>query len=64
MTLPCERYSAILRAESLLEKLALKPEQFSHEELRKEAYRALKHFPSEMYVEDLALASPDILEKN
>lgn len=63
MTLPSERYRAILRAKNFLRDL-MDPKATPKVPrwIRTEAYYALKHFPHEHEVEHLAEASPDILD--
>ena len=63
MTLPTERYQALVRAERLLRDLLEDGSQYSKEELQDRAYSCLRHYPWAMHLEDLAEASPDILEK-
>ena len=64
MTLPDERYRAINRAREFLRDL-MDPSKTKRipKAIRREAYYVLKHYPWEMYVDDLAEASPEILQK-
>lgn len=64
MTLPDERYRAIMWAKKLLEDLA-SPSKTKRvpKEIRQRAYSALRHFPDEYFISMLAEARPDILER-
>ena len=64
MTLPDERYRAIIRARDFLRDL-LDPKKTPKvpKKIRREAYYALKHFPWDMEIDYLAEKSPEILEK-
>jgi hypothetical protein len=63
MTLPDERYRAILYAEKLCVDL-LDPKKTPRvpKEIRKRALGVLRHFPDSYYLSMLAEARPDILE--
>lgn len=64
MTLPDERYRAIMFAKSLCEDLL-----YSHKTprvpkaIRERARGVLRHFPDEYYLSMLAEARPDIIER-
>lgn len=64
MTLPDERYRAILYAKSLCEDLldSRKTPRVS-KEVRRRALGVLRHFPDEYYLSMLAEARPDIIER-
>lgn len=64
MTLPDERYRAILSARSLCEDL-LDPKKTPRvpKTIRKRARSVLRHFPEEYYLSMLAESRPDILER-
>jgi len=64
MTLPDERYRAIMWAKDLCEEL-LDPKKTPRvpKEIRQQAYSVLRHFPDEYYLSMLADARPDILER-
>jgi hypothetical protein len=64
MTLPDERYRAILYAKSLCEDLldSRKTPRVS-KEVRRRALGVLRHFPEDYYLSMLAEARPDILER-
>jgi hypothetical protein len=64
MTLPDERYRAIILAKDLCEEL-LDPKLTPRvpKEIRQQAYSVLRHFPDEYYLSMLAEARPDILER-
>lgn len=64
MTLPDERYRAIIWAKNLCEEL-LDPKKTPRvpKEIRQQAYSVLRHFPDEYYLSMLAEARPDILER-
>ena len=64
MTLPDERYRAIIWAKNLCEEL-LDPKQTPRvpKEIRQQAYSVLRHFPDEYFLSMLAEARPDILER-
>ncbi len=64
MTLPDERYRAIIKARDFLRDL-LNPKATPRvpKEVRREAYRVLKHFISSYELEKLAEKSPTILRK-
>ena len=63
MTMPNERYSAIIRTRDFLQELRKAPSKYSAEEIKKEIHRCLKHYPSELYLDQLADLAPNILEK-
>lgn len=64
MTLPDERYRAILYAVSLCEDL-LDPKKTPRvpKDIRSRARSVLRHFPDEYYLSMLAEARPDIIER-
>ena len=64
MTLPDERYRAIMFAKSLCEDL-LDPGKTPRvpRNIRQRALGVLRHFPDEYYLSMLAEARPDILER-
>jgi len=63
VTLPDERYKALIRTRDFLVELQNSRGSFKNiTEIRKEATRCLKHYPWDMYIEDLAEQSPNILE--
>ena len=63
MTLPDERYRALIRAEQFLIRL-MDPKQTPRVPavIRREAGSVLRHWPGEYYLERLAQDSPDILD--
>lgn len=63
MTLPDERYRAIIETEKFLVKLAV-PSQSPGvpKHIRDAARSLLRHYPSEYYVDELSFASPNILK--
>jgi hypothetical protein len=64
MTLPDERYRAMMFAKSLCEDL-LDPKKTPRvpKDLRRRAYGVLRHFPDDYFLSMLADARPDILER-
>lgn len=64
MTLPDERYRAIVWARNLCEDL-MDPKKTPRvsKEVRRRAYGVLRHFPEEYYLSMLAESRPDILER-
>jgi len=64
MTMPDERYRAIMYAQSLCEDL-LDPKKTPRvpKSIRKRALGVLRHFPEDYYLSMLADARPDILER-
>ena len=64
MTLPDERYRAIMWAKSLCEDL-MDPKKTPKvpKDIRRRAYGVLRHFPDEYYLSMLAECRPDILER-
>lgn len=64
MTLPDERYRAIIRARNFLQDL-LDPKKTPRvpRKIRDEAYSALKHFPWNLHIDYIAEKVPEILEK-
>jgi hypothetical protein len=64
MTLPDERYRAIMYAQSLCEDL-LDPKKTPRvpKSIRKRALGVLRHFPEDYYLSMLAEARPDIIER-
>ena len=64
MSLPDERYRAIMYAKSLCEDLLdSKKTPRVPKEVRRRALGVLRHFPDEYYLSMLAEARPDILER-
>ena len=61
MTLPCERYNSIKRTETFLRDL-MDPKKTPRvpKEIRKEAYRCLRHYPGEYYMEEAQKMAPSI----
>jgi hypothetical protein len=64
MTLPDERYRAIIYTKNFLQDL-LNPKITPKvpKNIRQRAYSLLRHFPEEFYLSMLADARPDILER-
>ena len=64
MTLPDERYRAILLAEQLCRDL-LDPKKTPRvpKGIRRQALGVLRHFPDEYYLSMLADARPDVIER-
>jgi hypothetical protein len=61
MTLPYERYNSIKRTETFLRDLTdSKKTPRVPKEIRKEAYRCLKHYPGEYYMEEAQKMAPAI----
>jgi hypothetical protein len=64
MTLPDERYRAVMWAKSFCEDLLdSKKTPRVPKEIRRRAYGVLRHFPDDYYLSMLADARPDILER-
>jgi hypothetical protein len=64
MTMPDERYRAILWAREFCESLLdSKKTPRVPKEIRRRAYSVLRHFPEEYYLSMLAEARPDIIER-
>lgn len=64
MTLPDERYRAIMFAKSLCEDLLdLRKTPRVPKQIRQRALGVLRHFPDEYYLSMLAEARPDIIER-
>ena len=64
MTLPDERYRAIVWARDLCEDLMdRKKTPRVPKEIRRRAYSVLRHFPEEYYLSMLAESRPDIIER-
>ena len=63
MTLPCERYNAIKYTEQFLKDL-MDPKKTPRvpQEIRKQAYHCLRHYPGNYDLDMLATRSPDVLE--
>ena len=61
MTMPCERYWAINNTRRFLVDL-MDPKKTPKvpEEIRKEAYRCLRHYPGEYYMEKAQQQAPEI----
>ena len=64
MTLPDERYRAIIYTKNFLQDL-LNPKLTPKvpKQIRQRAHSLLRHFPEEFYLSMLAEARPDILER-
>lgn len=64
MTLPDERYNALLRSRDFLRDL-LDPKKTPRvpKAVRTQAYYCLKHFPWEMHLEELSKKLPDLFGK-
>lgn len=63
MTMPDERYRAILETEKFLVKLAVPSQSPGVPKYIRDAARTLlRHYPSEYYVDELAFSAPDILK--
>lgn len=61
MTMPNERYEAIIRTAKFLEDLM---DNFELPvEVRKDAYRCLKHFPGEYHLDILSQECPSVIGK-
>lgn len=62
MTLPDERYRALLLAETFMQDL-LDPAQTPRvpKSIRQRARGVLRHYPGSYYIEELARQSPDII---
>ena len=64
MTLPDERYRAIIWAKQLCEDLMdSKKTPRVPKDIRRRAYSVLRHFPEEYYLSMLAESRPDIIER-
>ena len=65
MTLPDERYHSINNAREFLRDL-LDPKKTPRvpRSIRTRAYWALRHFPAEYHVEELARKSPKVIKKD
>jgi hypothetical protein len=61
MTIPTERYNSLKRTEKFL--TSMLKNEWIPKGMRDEAYACLRHFPWDIHLEDLAEASPNILEK-
>lgn len=63
MTLPHERYRALIQTEQFLKAL-LNPKQTPKvpKAIRQQAARCLKHYPWNLYLEQLAEARPDLIK--
>lgn len=63
MTMPDERYRAILETEKFLVKLAVPSQSPGVPKYIRDAARSLlRHYPSEYYLDELAFSAPDILK--
>jgi len=63
MTMPDERYRAILETEKFLVKLAVPSQSPGVPKYIRDAARSLlRHYPSEYYLDELAFTAPDILK--
>lgn len=63
MTLPDERYRAIVRAQHFLDRLASGDYKRVPKAVRAEATSILRHYPSQYHVDRLTEKSPDIIIK-
>lgn len=61
MTIPTERYSALVRTKELLEDMMLDFEL--PKEYREKAYRCLKHYPGMYHLEILSDECPTVLKQ-
>lgn len=64
MTIPSERYRALLQGKELIESLCSSsqtPRVPKH--IREQAHRVLRHYPSEWEFQEMADACPDLLDK-
>ncbi len=64
MTIPSERYRALLWGKELIESLCSSsqtPRVPKH--IREQAHRVLRHYPSEWEFQKMADACPDLLDK-
>lgn len=63
MTLPCERYNAIKYTEQFLKDL-MDPKKTPRvpQEIRKQAYHCLRHYPGGYHLDMLATMCPTVLE--
>ena len=65
MTMPDERYNALKRTATFLQELQNPRGIYKRDnrtEIRKTASSCLRHYPWDMYLEDLAEIAPHILE--
>ena len=63
MTMPDERYRAILETEKFLVKLAVPSQSPGVPKYIRDAARSLlRHYPSEYYLDELSFTAPDILK--
>ena len=61
MTTPIERRQAIIRTERFLWRLMDSSENaFRPNDIRREAYRCLRHYPDSSYMEEAAIESPRV----
>lgn len=65
MTLPDERYRAVMWAERFLRDLAHDTTKYPRvpKSVRKEAYSILRHFPIEYEMKRAAQAAPDVFQE-
>lgn len=65
MTLPDERYRAVLWASRFLRDIALDRKKYPRipKAVRQEAYSVLRHFPSEWEMQQAAEASPHVFQE-
>ena len=63
MTLPYERYNAVIRTEEFLKDL-MDPKKTPRvpKEVRDQAYYCLRHYPGGYYLDVLATKCPEVLE--
>lgn len=62
MTLPNERTRALLNIRHFMRRLMDRSQKIKVSELRREAYYAIKHYPADYEIQQLAEACPHILE--
>lgn len=65
MTLPDERYRAVMWAERFLRDLAHDTKKYPRipKSVRREAYSILRHFPIEYEMKQAAQAAPDVFQE-
>lgn len=65
MTLPDERYRAVLWAKRFLQDLAHDTKKYPRipKTVRKEAYSIMRHFPGEWDMKRVAAASPEVFQE-
>lgn len=65
MTLPDERYRAVMWAKKFLEELAHDRKKYPRiaKTVRQEAYSILRHFPNEWDLDSAARRAPDVFQE-